>query len=403
MNKLESLHIKNFQIHNDSELLFHPGVNIIAGSSRNGKSSLLRGLRLALENKPSGFEYTPHNAPKSTLTESIVKFSDAQIHRSRSDTINTYKLIKDGKESTYKKFGQSVPDEIQEALGLKNYNLQTQHDQYFLLQDSGSAVAEELNKVSGLQIIDETLDNVNSIVNSSKSEIKLSEKVIQDQQNRLTELEFVDSVALKIKDIDSWIEECSKLDKEKEELQKCIQNMISLQEELEQINKFLKIIPIYNSLKNDINQSQKDKKELQELSELINNIQKMEEESQKYLKIISLKNIVCVLSSDIVQYGTLSEQSKELNELIQQVQKLSELQDDVKEWLKVKGKYEALNDMILEFKKMDHYSSELDILCSQITNMQKKHKSLENIIKEKREEKELFIKDIGICPLCGRG
>ena len=78
--KIKTLELNNFQNHKKSILELHPGINVISGSSRQGKSAVLRSLRLGLENKPSGADYIPFDNPKATTTASVI-FEDLTVRR----------------------------------------------------------------------------------------------------------------------------------------------------------------------------------------------------------------------------------------------------------------------------------------------------------------------------------
>lgn len=50
MRMISKITIRNFQTHKKSELEFTDGVNLIVGSSDNGKSSVIRAFRWLAEN-----------------------------------------------------------------------------------------------------------------------------------------------------------------------------------------------------------------------------------------------------------------------------------------------------------------------------------------------------------------
>ena len=54
---IKKLHIRNFQSHKDSRLIFSDGVNVIVGNSDSGKSAILRALNWVITNRPSGDSY----------------------------------------------------------------------------------------------------------------------------------------------------------------------------------------------------------------------------------------------------------------------------------------------------------------------------------------------------------
>ena len=57
INKLKT---KNYQSHQDTELNFDPGVNIIIGSSNEGKSVIMRVFEWIINNRPLGASFVSY-------------------------------------------------------------------------------------------------------------------------------------------------------------------------------------------------------------------------------------------------------------------------------------------------------------------------------------------------------
>lgn len=55
---IKSIELKNIQSHENTRLDFDKGINVIVGSSNNGKSAILRGLYWARYNRPLGCRLT---------------------------------------------------------------------------------------------------------------------------------------------------------------------------------------------------------------------------------------------------------------------------------------------------------------------------------------------------------
>ena len=157
---IKKLTLKNFEVHRKSALEFVPGVNVIAGPSDHGKSSIVRALGLVLLNRPQGLSYV-RNTEEDTKTKAVVgaMFDDCEISRVRSKSDNYYTL--NGQQ--LKAMGAAVPDEIAHASRMNELNIQFQFSrkmQHYLLSLSSGEVARYLNALLELDIIDETLKKV---------------------------------------------------------------------------------------------------------------------------------------------------------------------------------------------------------------------------------------------------
>ena len=164
---LKKVAIKNFQIHKDTVLEFTEGMNVIAGSSDNGKSSIIRAIRWVLMNRPTGFAFHTHDAKDDTAV--CLVFGD-------NETVTRFKGEKNTggyqyKTDTFAALRTDVPPEIGQVLNMEQINIQSQHDPYFLLQDSPGEVAKKLNVVAGLGIIGDTIKNANAVVRQRKDAV----------------------------------------------------------------------------------------------------------------------------------------------------------------------------------------------------------------------------------------
>jgi exonuclease SbcC len=159
--------LRNFQIHEQTNLEFTEGMNVIAGSSDNGKSSIIRAIRWVVMNRPTGFAFHKHGAKGDTAV--VVKFDDEEcITRDKGEkSSGGYHY----KGNVFAALRTDVPPEIQRALNLSEINIQSQHDPYFLLQDSPGEVAKKLNVVAGLGIIGDTIKKANNVVRDRKEAV----------------------------------------------------------------------------------------------------------------------------------------------------------------------------------------------------------------------------------------
>jgi DNA repair exonuclease SbcCD ATPase subunit len=147
---IASLKLSNFQSHADTTLAFHPCVNAIIGKTDSGKSSIIRALRLVIENKPSGTEFIKQG---TSQTEVTVQFDDCTVSRAKG-TKNNYKL----NGEVLKAFGQSVPDEVKDAVRIDaELSIQKQASPYFLLGISESERSKLINSLCNMALSSESV------------------------------------------------------------------------------------------------------------------------------------------------------------------------------------------------------------------------------------------------------
>ena len=76
---INSVVVRNFQIHKKTSIEFVSGVNIISGTSDNGKSSLIRAMRWVIENRPQGFYFKRWESPETALTAVSMVVDDKEV------------------------------------------------------------------------------------------------------------------------------------------------------------------------------------------------------------------------------------------------------------------------------------------------------------------------------------
>jgi predicted ATP-dependent endonuclease of OLD family len=177
---LESLRLKNWQIHQQRTIKFDPRTTTIIGPTDSGKSALLRALKWIALNQFAG--------PANSFIHWNAAFSKVKL-RVDGHTI----IRKKGKSNTYalddkefKAIGDKVPDEIANLLNLTDANFQSQFDAHFWISDSPGQVSRELNQIVNLNVIDEALASVASQARKTNAEIEICrERLASARQKRM--------------------------------------------------------------------------------------------------------------------------------------------------------------------------------------------------------------------------
>lgn len=398
--KIKSHSLNNFQNHKKSFLNFDPCVNIISGNSRNGKSAILRSLRWNFLNKPSGDSFIPLDDPQA-LTSVTTEFDDFSITHERSEKVHSYKLSKED-EQVFRKFGQTVPDVISNELDLADHNIQSQHAQYFLLQDTGSDVAEKLNKIAGLEVIDRTLSNINSYVRKVSSNIDLSKEQIRSYEERVNELSFLDKAEVLINDIDECYSESNNI----EEKIKALTTLITTIEDLERkkalLNEKVKHKEKVKELKSNIDIYDATMLKYADIKGIFNNIVKMNEQCKIYTKKTAHKDMVSVTLCAVNDLNTVNDRLTSLTGLVNSSVKLQSTLEELNEWLKVKDYNTKIINLIDNYNLCVIKVREIPEIMNDISNLEKSIKSVERKRLFLKEKKKDYLNKMGQCPLCGR-
>ena len=203
---LKSLEIRNYQSHRSALLSFHHGMNVITGTSDSGKSAVIRAMLWALKNRPSGESFKSWKAKADDSVEVSMEFDNDWFTKSRTNGKNRYETD----DGFYEALRHDVPQPIQDIANINDYNLQTQFQPYFMLQDTPGERAKKLNELVGLDIIDRVFKKLGSKSSAAKQQIKAETERLNQAINDLTKFEHLPSVELKI---DSLMKDCNKRDK----------------------------------------------------------------------------------------------------------------------------------------------------------------------------------------------
>ena len=283
---IESLHIQNFQSHEDTLLEFSPGVNVIIGQSDSGKSSIIRALRLVLENKPTGDAYVSWWSDNTTITLKTVE--GYEIIRKRTKSTNSYEV----NGEVYKAFGNKIPDEVLGVLNMSEDNCQYQGDPFYLISKTPGEVATHLNQVANFDKIDSSRKSAEQEINKTKTQIEHYKQNLKDHNTNLAKFPDLTKMDIDISSIEklqqnkiisiNLLRKMKKYSEELIEIKNKIQNqnpLLYLKEQIEEIEKL------------NVN-LEKQRKQLTKLENRNNELILLEHELSEAKQIIPLKTKV---------------------------------------------------------------------------------------------------------------
>jgi len=195
---LKKIILQNFQSWKKQHIELDPGFNAIVGDSDSGKSAIERAIRWVVENRPSGDEFVSWFSKEGESTYVKLIFDDTFVTRKKVGKKNLYKT----EDMLFEKFKSDVPSEIKNIIDMKEYNIQSQHNDYFLLQETPGERARILNQAVGLDIIDDLFGYLNSksleLNRSLKNTITAKEN-LSEELKKYSNLDEIENILNEIK------------------------------------------------------------------------------------------------------------------------------------------------------------------------------------------------------------
>lgn len=232
---------------------FHPGVNVIIGSSNSGKTSILRALYWAVYNRPSGLSFVSHwNRDKKgnpiKPTRVTVQNDCELLSRIRSQELNGYEIGTEINDQILEAIGMDVPDDISRAFNLDAVNIQRQMDAPFLLSESSADVARFFNAIIRLDLIDRVLGKAESKRrenNKEKIRLEQEQKTIDGEIKLYYWIEEAEQLASKIQIRESRIEVYSQM---QETLQQSVDDYTDKQKEVGKQKIIVSAVPLIEKI-----------------------------------------------------------------------------------------------------------------------------------------------------------
>lgn len=195
---LKTLTLKNFQKHESLTLDFTSGVNYIYGPSDAGKSCIRRAIGFLFFGEPRADAIIRKEGTKQTSVVGLLD-NGTEVERIKSATINRYVVRVPGqKEQTYDSIGATIPDEVRQVLQVQgveidkdclNLNMAEQISMPFLTDVPGSYRLKLFNKLTGNDLLDKVVQNLNREILGIGRDLKVEHDVVAMNQPLIGKLE----------------------------------------------------------------------------------------------------------------------------------------------------------------------------------------------------------------------
>jgi len=185
---IEKIQIRNFGTHKKLNVEFSPLVNSIIGRNASGKSTIIRAIKWAGQNRPVGNSMIRWEEDRASVRLVV---DGHKITRIKNKNTNIYKL---DSKSSYKAFRNDVPKDIKEIVNFSDINFQGQHEAPFWFCKTAGEVSRQLNAIINLEIIDRSLSNIDSAMRESQVVAKVIAKRLEDAELRQNSYAYVNKM-----------------------------------------------------------------------------------------------------------------------------------------------------------------------------------------------------------------
>jgi len=342
--KIKSVKIKNVNNHEESVYDFHKHINLIVGSSENGKSASIRGIVFAMYNI---YNSDLVNWDEKFAQVTIEFFDGAIIKRTKGKDVNRVEFKYPGqKEFTiYKSFGADYPEEVWNFLGnppkyidSKPIAYGDQHSKTFLVDLKPTQLPSVFSQLTGVEDLEECSTLCNSKIKGFEKSNKALDNEIKELELRL-ETDFVglDKKILLLEKLRTLLDEISETEHDISGLlsiQKDYKRIIKAgQEAVNEITRSKKIIETMP----DLSSLNKDFSALESMQSMQKNADKTASKIAKYDKQIKIDKVISngdfadLISSCDQQYSLILSMDKILNTANSLQDKISKKESTIKE------------------------------------------------------------------------
>lgn len=346
---INAIELTNFRSHKDTFIEFHPGVNVIKGTSHSGKTNIVRAIKWVLLNRPSGTGFIPFTAAKGDETTVSLQLGERFVSRIRGKE-NAYETDED----QFPVVRTDVPDEVKDVLKMDETNISEQQDGPYLLNKPSGEVARIFNECVGLSDIDRINKNLNSITKQAKRNANYKKEEEERISKILSESSWVVGAKKRADSMHLQIDQINEMEEIRSGLEETLSSLSVVNNRLTQLKDVMVLEPKVDKL---IKSRESIDKLINKYNYLIELIEREEETTEK----------ICNLKESLL--------------LEPKIKRLESVREEIES---AKKKYERIESVHVQIVMNERTTKDL-----------KKQMKL--------EEKKLneFMDRVGVCPLCG--
>lgn len=419
MRKIESVRLKNFQSHEDTQISFDD-YNVIYGSTNSGKSAIIRGIKWALYNLPpaEGVDFRRFGTKETLVT---IVFNDGRkITRRRTAKENEYILeTADGTKNSYSQFGRGPLKEVMDFHGMyqvnlfgnpQSVNIVDQSEPPFFLSQGPTARGHLISRLAGTLLYESALSLMRKGVNEYSKEIDKKTETLESLNKTVEDLSYVPSLKEFLEYAEA-VDSKANRDADEKELINSLLTRIQASSEARDSNiKKAEFVESFNSAQDAVSSAYENLQDITRINHYRNaltqhfelwNAQRQYPFSQDDINIVSAKLLAILSEMNIVQSLNMMRDTLESHR-----EKLAEANYK----LSVNEKHESLvTTAVNEVEQRNFYLSDISNKYWNIHTYRQKFASkrdeineINNKIKVAENNYKSALLEAGVCPTCSQ-
>jgi len=309
---INKITIQNFQSHTDSVLELSPGVNVITGSSDNGKSAIVKALRWLVRGKPMGDEFRNWNGGDVEVSASLTDGTIITKTKTKSETL--YR-INDNKPLV----GADVPEEIQKIFNITDINLHQQLTLPFLLTETPGNVAKHFSCIARIDQIHKTEKGINGAISRINHSIEKHENDIKKHTQELQEFPDLVKIEIELEVLENLETKRNQVSKSISDLNILIRHIDTVDERIENDSKLLIFEEEVDNLLLQIRERDSKSSQILQLTKVIGSIKTTDDKIKEFSKKIQHEKAIDDILLRIEESRVITANLRALNELVDKV------------------------------------------------------------------------------------
>jgi len=335
---ITKIEIHNYESHKRTILNFPtPGLTVFIGESDRGKSGAFRAFNFARTNTPLGKDMLPLFWEGETKVKVFFDTGE-EVQRIKSGSVNKYVLI-EGESKKEFNAGRDVPEEISTVFNMEETNFQSQIDRAFLMFDTSGQRGRILNKIVGLDSIDNTLSAAKRDVQSLNQEKGNQKNIIESLETKLEKY-------VNLPTVNELLNQCEEAERMIQNLNSVISGVTKVQKQLErkkiEIEKYKNLPEIKNRfLKAETTSNSFDniKRDISNVSTIFNELERKKELSKKGKGLVKVEKLIDRIKEKQILFQTVDSEYTAVYEIKRKIQACL----NKREYLKKQIEAEKLN------------------------------------------------------------
>lgn len=400
---IKKMILKNFESHENSEIEFSDGLNLIIGQSNQGKSSIVRALAVVVANR---FDKESVRTGKDFCSITVMTEKGSVTAERGEDTNHWIIETPDGKKKEYWNIGTTTPPEVLTVLGMGERvhgeikelpNIMFQLEKHYMLSEidgkkaTSNMIARMMDEAIGIGGMEELIKDIATDFASKKKELGTKNIQISELKSEIIDDTIFNDYQKAVSSAKDAMREVESLNDLLESSGFIAQKVIQNQEELKQINERINVSDGLDELSRSFFSGVE---KLTLLESIVRDRTLIDEISSR----ISLTEGVNILFDEI------SDQVKKfslLNASLCSEHNLRSIEQRLSSFADYDPELQIIRDSIEHIEKAEKMLFDARSLYKKIRGIKNRIIDSQEELKKQEEKFALMKESLKVCPLCG--